>query len=445
MHQIKIVAWSASEDLLFWEQLSRHLEALKYQKLITLWHPQEISPGAQARENFHAHLQEADLILLLISSYILPAICGSEMEQALQRYINGEVTIIPVLLRPCDYQGTPISQLPFLPERGKAITQWSNRQGAMVDTAKGIRHAVEVLLARKWKITGDTSYDAQEYEKALCAYEQSLAFNPYNSSLYSLIGELQFSLTHFEQALASYKRALQFDPQNPFLHREMGETFFKLGRFEEAIAAYAQAIFLKSDFGLAYWGHANALEARAQQISREYKQQAEESYKKARLFKAHGASMPGTGTAPPQRKPTKRNKTAQNPPSIESPILLEKAFPPGYPTSYPFINHILGKVSLLLRSFAEALIIYEHLIRIEPDNFQNYYNKCRALIGLQRFDEAISTCNAAISLYPTSGEAYHKRSKVYADLAELLPQRLIEQAQRSYKKAQACGFKTSDR
>jgi tetratricopeptide (TPR) repeat protein len=441
LHQIKIVAWSATEDSLFWEQLSRHLEALKYQRLITLWHPQEISPGMQVREIFHAHLQEADLILPLVSSYMLSAICGSEMEQALQRSINGEVTIIPVLLRPCDYQGTPINQLPFLPEKGKAITQWSNRQNAMLDTAKGIRHAVEILLAQKWKSTGDLSYDEKQYEQALCAYEQALVFNPCNPSLHTLIGELQFSMTHFEQALTSYKRALQFEPHNPFLHRGIGETLFKLGRFEEAIAAYEQAISLKPDFGLAYWGHANALEAHAHQLSREYKQQARESYKKARLLHAHGASMQGATPEPTQRNASARGKPTKNPSSIESSIPHHAAFSRGYPTRFLFINRILGNVFLLLRLFAEALLIYEYLIHLEPHNVQNYYSKEKALIGLQRFDEAITTCNEAISLYPASDKAYQNRGKVYEDLAERISRKLIDRAQQSHKKAQVCGFK----
>lgn len=292
LHQIKIVVWSAPEDLPFWLQFSHHLEALKYRKLITLWHPQEILPGVQVREAFNARLQEADLILLLVSSYLLPDICGNEMEQVWQRCSQGDVTVVPVLLRPCDYQGTPISQMLFLPEKDKAITQWSNRQAAMREVAKGIRHVVETLLTQRWEATGDSFYEQRQYEYALQAYEQSLAFNPTNISLYAMIGKVYFSLTQFENALVAYEVATQFFPHNSS-HREKGEIFLRLGRFKEAIEAYEQAIFLKPDFGLAYQGHGKALAARARQLSDEYKKQARESYAKARLLNHSKERMRG--------------------------------------------------------------------------------------------------------------------------------------------------------
>ena len=68
------------------------------------------------------------------------------MEQALERHRRGEVRAIPILLRPTDWQITPLGKLQALPKNGKPITTWSNQDDAYLDVARGIRAVVETLL-----------------------------------------------------------------------------------------------------------------------------------------------------------------------------------------------------------------------------------------------------------------------------------------------------------
>jgi hypothetical protein len=92
------------------------------------------------------------------------------MPQAVQKHQDGKAQIVPILLSPCDYEGTLFSNLEVLPTGGKAVTLWSRRQEAYVDIARNIRARVEKLLALKWKVVGDDHYEQQYHELALSAY-----------------------------------------------------------------------------------------------------------------------------------------------------------------------------------------------------------------------------------------------------------------------------------
>ncbi len=69
-----------------------------------------------------------------------------EMQRALDRHKRGEARAIPIILRPIDWQETPLGKLQALPKDGKPITLWANRDNAFLDVARGIRSVVETFL-----------------------------------------------------------------------------------------------------------------------------------------------------------------------------------------------------------------------------------------------------------------------------------------------------------
>jgi tetratricopeptide (TPR) repeat protein len=255
---------------------------------IQTWYDRDIQPGEAWQHGIEMHLNAADLILPLIShDFLASDYCWSvEMQHAMQKFRNGEAHIVPILLSPCDYQGTLISHLQVLPTGGRAVTLWSRRQEAYVDVARNIRTVVEKLLAQKWQVAGDTHYRQQGYEQALSAYEAAFRFNPQLLPVSIRIGELLLHFKRFEEAVTAYDRAIQLDPQNPHLYKDKGEALCSLERFEEAVAVYDRVIELKSDFGLAYLARGKALDARALQAYEEYKRLAAQSYKKAKALES---------------------------------------------------------------------------------------------------------------------------------------------------------------
>jgi hypothetical protein len=137
----------AHEDEAFCDNLQKHLTLLRRQGLITAWHNRHILPGADWAQAIDEHLERASVILLLISADFLASdYCyGLEMQRSLQRHQANEARVIPILLRPLDWDKAPFAHLQALPTNAKPITTWSNRDAAFTDVAAGIRRVIEDL------------------------------------------------------------------------------------------------------------------------------------------------------------------------------------------------------------------------------------------------------------------------------------------------------------
>ena len=134
----------AHEDEELRDQLAKHLGVLKNGQ-ITDWCDLNISAGKDREIEINTHLNTAHIILILIS----PDFISSEfynthgMERALERHKAGEARVIPVILRPVDWERSPFGRLQVLPQNGKPVTSWQNRDEAFLDIEKGIREVTE--------------------------------------------------------------------------------------------------------------------------------------------------------------------------------------------------------------------------------------------------------------------------------------------------------------
>jgi hypothetical protein len=130
------------------DELDKHLSPLKRSAQIESWYDRRITPGSVLHMAIDGHLATADLVLLLISpDFINSDYCYQrEMRVALQRHRRGQARIIPVILRPVDWQETPIGHLLATPRDGKPVTKWHRRDDAFLDIATSIRRAVEGIL-----------------------------------------------------------------------------------------------------------------------------------------------------------------------------------------------------------------------------------------------------------------------------------------------------------
>ena len=131
------------------DNLANHLSQLKHEGLIRDWHDRRISAGTEWDGQISRHLNSAHIILLLVSSdFLASSYCHDvEVKRAMEQHEAGGVRVIPVILRPCDWHSAPFGKLQALPKDGRAITSWSNRDTAFTDVAKGIRLAVNELVA----------------------------------------------------------------------------------------------------------------------------------------------------------------------------------------------------------------------------------------------------------------------------------------------------------
>jgi hypothetical protein len=136
-------------DEILRNRLEVHLAMLKHQGLIEAWHDRRILAGSDLDEAIDKNLEEADIILLLVSSdFLASTYCFTrEMGRALERHRERTARVIPVILSPCDWRSSPLKSLLAVPTDGKPVTTWSNQAEALYDVTRQIRHAVEELHA----------------------------------------------------------------------------------------------------------------------------------------------------------------------------------------------------------------------------------------------------------------------------------------------------------
>jgi Protein kinase domain/TIR domain len=165
---IDMVICYAHEDEALRVGLIKQLYVLQRQGLITLWHDRDISAGKEWEHEIDVHLNEAQIILLLVSpDFIASDYCYSiEMQQALDRHKLGEACVIPVILRPVYWKGTPFGKLQALPIDGKPITapNWGNIDEAFYSVAEGIHKLLGSFLGQ---VRNSDSQLVQNNEKSI--------------------------------------------------------------------------------------------------------------------------------------------------------------------------------------------------------------------------------------------------------------------------------------
>lgn len=126
MQPIKFFCSYSHQDEAYRADLEKHLAGLKRQQAIHSWHDRQITAGEQWAEQIAQKLEEADVVLLLISpDFMASDYCyDKEMTRALERHAQGLAKVVPILLRPTDLHGSPFLQLQGLPFEFKPISKW---------------------------------------------------------------------------------------------------------------------------------------------------------------------------------------------------------------------------------------------------------------------------------------------------------------------------------
>jgi hypothetical protein len=148
-------------------ELEAHLSCLRRSKLISEWHDRMIGAGDQWKAQIDQQLAAADIILLLISAdFIASDYCwGEEMTKALARHQLGEARVIPVILRPCRWQKTPLGSLQAVPRDGKPVSEWSNHDAAFDEIATAIERTIADLQQQRRRAGEQAQQQGEEARK----------------------------------------------------------------------------------------------------------------------------------------------------------------------------------------------------------------------------------------------------------------------------------------
>ena len=183
------------QDEPYREDLEKHLAVLRRNGYIDTWTDRKIIPGDEWNNSIYKELLSAKIIVLLISSDFLASdFCYDiEMKTAVQRHNAGEVIVIPIIIRFCDWSNTPFSKLQGLPLDGKPLTDWENIDKAFLNVVEGIKIAINSLNTEQqsfnFRFGISLSEKLIEFRKRALSAEDELDFR-----------KLKFDLSEFKKS-----------------------------------------------------------------------------------------------------------------------------------------------------------------------------------------------------------------------------------------------------
>ena len=141
----------AHEDEDLRKELEKRLRSMVREEKITGWHDGELKAGVEWKREIVDNLNKAQVILLLVSPDFIASdfIHNEELNRAMQRHEAGDACVIPIILRPCEWESEPYGKLQALPEKALPVTTWANRDEAFLSVSKGIRKRIENLIRAK--------------------------------------------------------------------------------------------------------------------------------------------------------------------------------------------------------------------------------------------------------------------------------------------------------
>lgn len=157
----KVFIVYARKDADYLEELRSHLRPMERAGIIQVWSDREIDCGAKWEDAIFRSMDTADIILLMVSSsyYVSSYIHEKELKYALSRHEKGEVKIIPIIVRPCNYLvDSVVSSLQVLPKDAKPVTDWKNRDKAWLDVVSSIQDVVN-CGSKNFKYKDATKHD----------------------------------------------------------------------------------------------------------------------------------------------------------------------------------------------------------------------------------------------------------------------------------------------
>lgn len=134
----------------FKEKFDVNLRVLKAQGIIDFWTDGEIQPGDYWAEEITKAMNEANLILFLVSNHFLASsfIRDKEAPMAMVRQKNGQAAIVPIILtKTPGWQNEEWSLLQALPSQVKPVDHpdWRSPENAFAEVEARLRELIENL------------------------------------------------------------------------------------------------------------------------------------------------------------------------------------------------------------------------------------------------------------------------------------------------------------
>ncbi len=152
------------------KDLEKWIENLCESGLIDKWYDGDLTGGNHFWEKIIQKMQEADIILLLLSQeYLASNSCKKEMRYALSMK---EKRVIPIILKDCTWLDTETQKLLALPQNGKPINTWNPSEQAWASVYDGIKKVINEMK-RNFELKDDFIKETQKIEFVTASKEKT--------------------------------------------------------------------------------------------------------------------------------------------------------------------------------------------------------------------------------------------------------------------------------
>jgi hypothetical protein len=157
----------AREDARASKQLHNHLAGAEAGNLVHRWSDRDITPGAWWRGAVVQQLQQAQIVLALISSNFLASReCILEYQTAgMRESVGQDVEVLPVIISPVSLIGTGIKERNLLPPNGEPPTSshWTTEDDAWKAVADAVAQRATAIKAQRAQVIPElTSIPARD-------------------------------------------------------------------------------------------------------------------------------------------------------------------------------------------------------------------------------------------------------------------------------------------
>ena len=150
--KLKVFLMYAPADKEIKTALDTQLNPIKRTEFIETWDESQLTGGDVIECEIAKHIEEADIILPLITANFFGSDqIDQQLQLALRRHEAKETVVIPLLMRSCVWEGTSLEQLKatILPRNLSALDKQENPETALADTVTQLSRWSKKIFDRK--------------------------------------------------------------------------------------------------------------------------------------------------------------------------------------------------------------------------------------------------------------------------------------------------------
>ena len=141
---MKVFISYSHEDERYLDSLKAHLAPLIRESSVELFTDRLLIPGNELNPEIEKALGSSDIFIFLVSSdFLNSSYCvEKELKAALDRHESETISLVSVVIRPCDWLSTSLSRFLALPKDGKPVSRWADSDEAFLNVVSELRRLI---------------------------------------------------------------------------------------------------------------------------------------------------------------------------------------------------------------------------------------------------------------------------------------------------------------